>query len=83
MDHLDLITYSIHHSPGKANRFAASQEIRHILWNPKVHYRIHKCKPPAPILSRSSIGSLSTLWYIMILDVHMVAVLQIAKKWKI
>jgi len=50
---LSLFTYSMQQSPSwEANQFAGSQETPRILWNPKVHYHIHKCPRPAPILSQ-------------------------------
>ena len=46
-----LLTYSMQQSPSwEAKRFSASQETPCILWNPKVHYCIHKCPPLVPIL---------------------------------
>jgi len=50
------MTYLLHSmeqsSSWEANRFSASQEIPRILWDPKVHYRIHKCPSPVRILSQ-------------------------------
>jgi hypothetical protein len=47
---LSIRTYCVEQSPSwEASRFAASQEIPRILWNPKVHYRIHKFPLPVCI----------------------------------
>jgi hypothetical protein len=48
-----LLTHLMEESPSwEAYQFSASQEIPHILCNPKVHYLIHKCSPSLLILSQ-------------------------------
>ena len=49
----------------EANSFSASQTPR-ILWNSKVHYRIHKCTPPVLILNQPNAVHVSTSHFLKI-----------------
>ena len=71
--HRYLLTYCMEQSPSwEANRFTANKEISHILWNPKVHYRIHKCLLPVLILSQiNPVHALTTHF----LKIHLIIIL--------
>ena len=67
----------------EANRFSASQEIPRILWNPKVHYRNHKCPPPIPILRQIDPLHASTSHFQMIHFINILPSTSESSNWSL
>ena len=67
----------------EANWFSATQEIPQIVWKPKVHYRIHKCLPPVPILSQVDLVHTPTSYFFKIYLTIILPSMTESPKWSL